>query len=320
MSIPLAQALQEFAPPLPLAVAYSGGADSTALLIACAQKWPGEVSAIHVNHGLQAAAAEFERHCRALCLQLNLPLFVCQVQALAAQGQSPEDAARRARYQAFANLSQSHPDNTALKNIAIAHHADDQVETLLLALSRGSGLPGFSAMPKRWQRNGISYHRPLLEVSGAVLRAWLTEQGQAFVTDPSNANQAYTRNRIRAQLLPVLESVFPHFRDTFARSAAHAAQGQNLLNQLAELDLASTGRPPKIEPLQLLDAPRQANALRHWLKVEHAIAPSTAQLHELVHQVAACTTRGHQIHIKVATGFVVRQGDQLDWYNAPLLP
>ena len=320
MTVPLAQALQVFSPPLPLAVAYSGGADSSALLLACAQKWPGQVSAIHINHGLQAASADFEQHCRDVCTRLELPIFVSHVYAKAAPGQSPEDAARRARYQAFVDLSQSHADNDALKNIAIAHHADDQVETLLLALSRGAGLPGLSAMPVSWQRGGILYHRPLLGVSGPEVRRWLVEQGQCFVTDATNADTTYTRNRIRAELLPVLERAFPQFRDTFSRSAAHAAQAHALLLEIAAQDLKLTGLPPKIDDLQSLGSERQANVLRHWLKTEHAATPSTAQLQELMHQVAACTTRGHQINIKVGTGLVARQGAHLHWYNARPLP
>ena len=98
-------AMQAFAPRLPLAVAFSGGADSTALLLACAERWPGQVQAFHVHHGLQAAADEFERHCVALCARLNVPLSVQRVDARHAPGQSPEDAARQARYKAFEALT-----------------------------------------------------------------------------------------------------------------------------------------------------------------------------------------------------------------------
>src|SRR5512145_1945692 len=101
MTRPLAQALQDFQPGLPLAVAYSGGADSTALLLACAERWPGQVSAIHIHHGLQAAADGFELHCRDFCARLGVPLQVLRVDARHAPGQSPEEAARSARYAAL---------------------------------------------------------------------------------------------------------------------------------------------------------------------------------------------------------------------------
>ena len=315
MSTPLAQAMRDFSPGLPLAVAYSGGADSTALLLACAEKWPGRVCAIHVHHGLQAAADGFERHCHDFCAQLGLPLHVCRVDARHAPGQSPEDAARRARYEAFRQLVQAGSVQPAIQDIAIAQQADDQVETMLLALSRGAGLPGLSAMPAQWQRDGIRYHRPLLGVAGPQLRDWLRARGVAWVSDPTNADEQFTRNRIRARLLPALEAAFPQFRDTFARSAAHAAQAQALLDEIAAQDLAQAGMPPAIARLQALSRARQANVLRHWLRTGHNAVPSAAQLQELLDQVEACTTRGHHIRLKVGTGFVEREGAVLNWYN-----
>ncbi|MDZ4074199.1 MAG: tRNA lysidine(34) synthetase TilS [Hylemonella sp.] len=313
MSRTLVQALQDFQPGLPLAVAYSGGADSTALLLACAERWPGQVSAIHIHHGLQAAADGFESHCREVCARLGVPLQVQRVNARPAPGQSPEEAARSARYVALRQCAEAH--DPPIRHIALAQHADDQVETLLLALSRGAGLPGLSAMPAQWARDGICYYRPLLEVSGTELRRSLRERGASWVEDPTNADEQYTRNRIRARLLPALQATFPQFRDTFARSAAHAAQAQHLLDELAAEDLARVGVPPQILAVQRLSRERQANLLRAWLRSSHATTPSAAQLQELLDQVGACTTRGHRIHLKVGRGFVQRQGPVLTWYN-----
>lgn len=315
MSKTLAQAMGGFEPGLPLAVAYSGGADSTALLLACAEKWPGQVSAIHIHHGLQAAADAFEQHCRAFCERLGVPLQVCRVDAHPAPGQSPEEAARRARYEAFRDIALSDTAPHAIKNIAVAQQADDQVETLLLALSRGAGLPGLSAMPAQWARDGIRYYRPLLDVPGAELRRWLRERGETWIDDPTNADQQFTRNRIRARLLPALDEAFPQFRDTFARSATHAAEAQRLLNEVAVDDLAQLGQPLQIALLQRLSRARQANVLRHWLRSAHGTVPSAAQLNELLDQIAACTTRGHRIRLKVGSGFVERRGAVLAWYN-----
>ncbi len=311
MSTLVDDAMRVFSPQLPLAVACSGGADSTALLVACAGKWPGQVYAIHVHHGLQAAADDFERHCVVLCAQLNVPLTVQRVDARHASGESPEDAARKARYKAFRAAAQEIQAQGAIKDIAIAQHADDQVETLLLALSRGAGLPGLAAMPGRWERDGLTYHRPLLAVPGALLRAWLVERGIRWVEDPTNSDERFTRNRIRARLLPALEEAFPQFRETFTRSARHAAQAQALLVELAQEDLALVGVPPVIKVLQNLSRARQANVLRHWLFSAHQAAPSTAQLEQLLGQIEACTTRGHNIDLKVAAGQVRRDGDVL---------
>ena len=306
-------ALQAFAPALPLAVALSGGADSTALLLACARRWPGQVRAIHVHHGLQAAADGFEQHCTALCRQLDVPLVVQRLDARHAPGQSPEDAARQARYQAFEVFARDHIQSNAIKSIALAQHADDQAETLLLALSRGAGVAGLAAMPARWDRAGLVWHRPLLQVAGADVRHWLRAQGQAWVEDPTNTDERFTRNRIRAQLLPALDAAFPSFRDTFARSADNAAQAAELLHEMAQQDLVLVGVPPQIKALQGLSRARQANVLRHWLRQAHHTTPAAAQLGELLDQVLACTTRGHQIRIKVGRGFVVRSGSGLDW-------
>lgn len=325
------RALARFQPGLPLAVACSGGADSTALLLACAEQWPGQVHAIHVHHGLQVAADGFEAQVHATCEALNLPLHVRRVDARHAPGQSPEDAARGARYAALSEAALM----AGVRDVALAQHADDQIETLLLALSRGAGLPGLASMPEAWERGGLRWHRPLLDVPGAELRAWLQARGLraggGWVEDPSNADERYTRNRIRARLLPVLGAVFPQFRATFARSAAHAAQAQRLLNELAVQDAAATGvgidpgHGPRIAELRALSRDRQANLLRHWLRQVHAAADpeggsanaSAAQLEELLDQVAACATRGHRIELKVGAGRVQRRGEILAWYNPP---
>lgn len=293
--------------PLPLAVAYSGGADSTVLLLAAAERWPGQVHAIHVHHGLQDAADAFEQHCRAVCLAVGVPLQVRRVHARNAPGESPEDAARIARYAALARGAR----DAGLQAVLLGQHADDQVETLLLALSRGAGLPGLAAMPPVFQRDGVPFVRPLLALGAKVIREWVAEQGIAVVEDPSNADTGFTRNRIRHLLLPALEEAFAHYRETFARSARHAAQAQELLEGVAAEDLARMGGVPAITALQQLARARQGNVLRHWLRAAHASSASTAQLEELLDQVADCTTRGHKIRIKVGAGFIERQGERL---------
>lgn len=296
----------------PFGVAYSGGADSCALLLAAAERWPGQVQAIHVHHGLQAAADDFVRVCEAVCAWLLVPLHVVQVDASHAPGGSPEDAARRARYAALAGAA----TQLGLGGVLLGQHADDQVETLLLALSRGAGLPGLSAMAAQFERGGVVFYRPLLQTSAASLREWLVQQQIPFVDDPTNTDERYTRNRIRARLLPALAGAFPQFRDTFARSAQHAAQAQALLEEVAREDLARVGMPPVIKALQGLSMPRQANLLRYWLREAHQATPSTAQLEQLLGQIAVCTTRGHQIHLKVGSGHVTRDGAVLHYTAA----
>lgn len=313
---PAASALQDFARAQqlrgPVAVALSGGVDSTALLLAARQCWPGQVRALHVHHGLQAAGDDFERHCLELCRALDVPMDVLKVQAHPAAGQSPQDAARRARYPALARGAAAQGCTMVL----LGQHADDQAETVLLALGRGAGLPGLAAMPERFERDGMAFGRPLLAVPAAAMRQWLLAQGQAFVDDPSNQDEHYSRNRLRARLMPALAEVIPHFRETLARSARHAAQAQQLLDELARDDLQRIGSPPRLRDLQVLSTPRQANALRHWLASAHGARPSAAQLDELLAQVAACITRGHHIELKVASGRVIRQSSELVYLQA----
>jgi tRNA(Ile)-lysidine synthase len=331
-------------------VAYSGGADSTALLLMALQAAPGKVSAVHVHHGLQAAADDFALHCEAFCHERDVPLAVLRVNAHAAAGQSPEDAARKARYTAIsehvltkkavfldqksrvADMEYAQSDTETIVNaptVLLAQHADDQVETLLLALSRGAGVDGLAGMAAQYERHGVQWARPFLSeflfMGSQQIRAWLAERGftarepgsanigQGWVEDPTNQSMQYTRNRIRAQLLPALSAVFPQYRDTFARSARNMAQAGELLAQAAMDLVAEVGMPPQIKALQALPRSSQTNYLRHWLKSQHQAMGSEAQMNELLSQIAACTTRGHNIHIKFAQGFVRREGHALSF-------
>jgi tRNA(Ile)-lysidine synthase len=299
------------------------------------------VSAVHVHHGLQTAADDFAAHCEAFCAQRGVPLTVLRVNAKAAAGQSPEDAARRARYAAISEYvwkknspvadmesAQSATDlGVDTPTVLLAQHADDQVETLLLALTRGAGVDGLAGMAAQFERYGVQWARPFLMpeyfMGSQQIRAWLAERGlsarepgsanigQGWVEDPTNQSMDFTRNRIRAQLLPALGAVFPQYRDTFARSARNMAQAVELLAQAAMDLVATVGMPPLIKALQTLPRNTQINYLRHWLKTQHQAMGSEAQMKELLDQIAACTTRGHSIRIKVAQGYVLRDGEKL---------
>ena len=310
--------LSTFEPRKPLAVAFSGGADSTALLWACHLKWPGQVHAVHVHHGLQSAADDFVQHCKGFCNLHHIPIEVAYVNAKHRLGQSPEDAARRARYQALEDVLLTKWGGH-IKDIALAQHADDQVETVVLALSRGSGLPGLSGMRAQWTHNLVNYHRPILGVPSDQLRAWATEHGLSWIEDPSNSDESFTRNKIRKKILPHLMQTFPNFRQTLSRSAAHMAQAQTLLLELATEDLASVGNPPHIKALQTLTEARRSNLLRHWLQGQ-GCRSSTAQMLELNRLIVACTTRGHDIQLKVGESCVVRRNAVLELVEYGVLP
>jgi tRNA(Ile)-lysidine synthase len=288
-----------------IVVALSGGVDSTALLHAATLRWPGRVAAVHVHHGLQAAADAFVACCQHSCSALGVPLSVLHVQARHLPGESPEDAARRARYRAIADHVKTHFAGRS-GHVLLAQHADDQLETVLLALSRGAGLAGLAAMPQIADRFGLAWHRPFLHLSAAQLRAHATEHGLTWMEDPSNADLRFTRNKIRLQVLPSLLQAFPSMRETAARSARHAASAQRVLQELAAQDEPLVGQPPAIAALQALSADRMALALRHWLKAQHQTTPSEAQIQALMRQIRSCTTRGHRIDLRVGAGHVRR--------------
>lgn len=293
----------------PLVVAFSGGADSTALLHVAQQCWPHAVHAVHINHGLQAAATDFERHCQQVCTTWGVPLRVVRPHIRVHPGDSLEAVAREHRYAALTDAARA----VNASAVWLAHHADDQLETLLLALSRGAGVPGLAAMPSTWVVDGQPFGRPWLAVPGAALQAHVASHSLPHMEDPTNADLRFTRNRIRQRLLPVLREVFPSLAQTAARTARHCAQASRLLDGLAADDLQAVGEPPRIQALRALPADRLANALRLWLRRHSAQGPSAAQLEQLMKQVLAATTRGHRLDLRVAQGKVCRVGDGLKY-------
>lgn len=297
------------------AVAFSGGADSTALLVEQA-RWiaaggPAPLLALHVHHGLQPAADAFVAHAQAFCEALNVQvptrLAVTHAQVQLPPRASIEAQARGARYDALAALAREQGVDTVL----LAQHADDQVETVLIALGRGSGVAGLAGMAPSFVHQGTRFARPLLEVAGPELRRWLSDAGIPWIDDPSNADERHTRNRLRRRLMPALEQALPDFRVTFTRSARLAHAAQALLEEQAGEDLERIGDPPSIDALRGLSAMRAANVLRHWLRTRHGTIGSQAQIDALIAVAQACATRGHDIHIKVGLGYVERDGDRL---------
>lgn len=252
-------------------VALSGGLDSSALLhmlVRLSEREPlPPVSAIHVHHGLQPAADGWVTACQQLCDRLDVPLQVCHVQV--APTASLEAAAREARYRAFA----AHLEEGEV--LLIAQHADDQAETLLFRLLRGAGVRGLAGMPTQRALGSGSLLRPLLDCRRAELEAYAVEQGLTWQEDPSNADQRYARNYLRHQVLPAFRQRWPQASLTLARTAGHCQEAQQLLDELAQLDLqAASGASmhpwlpcPSLDlaPLAALSDARQRNAMRCWL-------------------------------------------------------
>lgn len=284
----LLERLQAWPRPAGYQVAYSGGMDSHVLLHAMAALRPAlgvPVAAVHVNHGLQADAARWDTHCRAVCAALGLAYTSLEVDARAARGDSPEAAARAARYRALADwLPAGHC-------LLTAQHRDDQAETLLLQLLRGAGVHGLAAMPAHGAFAAGTRLRPLLDVPRAALLDYAGREGLHWVSDPSNFDTGYDRNYLRHQVLPVLTARWPATDASLARGAAHQAEAAALLDAVARQDLATaTGGAPgrlHLPAVTALSVARQRNVLRYWLRQQTGSTPSTAVLARILHDLPA---------------------------------
>lgn len=281
-----AEALARTPPGRPVWIALSGGLDSCLLLTLAAraaQRHPRPLYAIHVNHGLQAAAADFEGHCRALCSRLGVPLFVEHVRVEVA-GQGVEAAAREARYAAFARRVK------AGETLWLAQHADDQAETLLLAALRGSGVRGLAGMPAERDWRGYRLVRPMLAFTRVELEDFARRFALAWVEDPSNRDTGLDRNFLRRDILPRLTQRWPGASQALARSAAQAGEADGLLDELAALDLAAAGGEPaclRVAALRTLPPARQRLLVRHACQCLGLPTPPAARLATLLAQFEA---------------------------------
>ncbi len=273
-----------------VAVALSGGRDSVALLHAlraavAAGSLPLRVAALHVHHGLQAQADQWDDFCASLCRDWELPFFSRRVTVSQQHGEGLEAAARRARYAALEAMC----DEAGAELLLFAHHLDDQVETVLLRLFRGSGLAGLGGMPRLRRmgaRQQIVLLRPWLEVARDDIEAYCAANALTWIDDPSNDDPRFARNALRGQM-PALVAAFPALRANVAQAAAHLAQAGELLDALTTQTMAALVRPARdAGTLAELDlpglralSPAQADAvLRLWLRELGVQAPSTARL------------------------------------------
>jgi len=268
-----------------LVVAFSGGLDSSVLLHMLSEQkatFGFKLEAVHVHHGLSPNADDWASFCQKSCKALNIPIRVVKVDVAKDSGVGTEAAARHARYEA---LSQSDADL-----ILLAHHQDDQAETLIIQLLRGSGVKGLAAMPIIDSERRL--FRPLLDISRAELLRYATAHDLAWIEDESNQDQRYDRNYLRHALMPVIERRFKSAKKVLARTAGHMAESAELLDDLAVIDAACTGlsewdikqRLP-LACLQQLSLPRARNLLRWWLALNQLDMPSAARLEEMLSQL-----------------------------------
>jgi tRNA(Ile)-lysidine synthase len=282
-------------------VAVSGGADSAMLAVHAAALARGaawSLHLLHVHHGLFEAADAWADTVQALGDALQAPVHILRVQVPLDAGKGIEAAARQARYAALSQAAAA----LGLRHILLAHHRDDQAETVLLRLLRGAGPTGLAAMAPRVERDGVVYLRPWLDVPRARVRAaaqaYAASHGWLPVQDPSNADPRYTRAALRTMLVPSLDARWPGWQGILARHARLADEAARVLDEVARDDLAALEPSAQGDSFSLalwrrLSAPRQSQVLRHWLGLHGARMPTEARLAELTKQLRQLHGLGH---------------------------
>jgi len=266
-------------------VAFSGGLDSAVLLHALTElrgrnsRW--RLRAVHIDHQLQPQSGDWAAQCRHVAESLDVELTVERVTIDSNDAMGLEAAARAARYAVF-RRSLDHGEV-----LLTAHHADDQAETVLLALMRGSGVQGLAGMPAK-KFFALGWHvRPLLGFTREELDAWARERGLTSIVDPSNALLRHDRNYLRHEVLPKLRARWPSASGSITRSASHLGEALELLEQRAAADLQSCAleRCLKVDALRRLTPSRRRNVLRYWLRLRGLPLPSTRKLAGLEHDL-----------------------------------
>jgi tRNA(Ile)-lysidine synthase len=279
-------------------VAYSGGRDSHVLLHALCglrEKLQAPLSAVHVDHGLQTASPRWAEHCREISRQLQIPLEIIRLALQPEKGRSLEEQARQERYRAFSGLMR--PGEMLL----MAHHQEDQAETVLLQLLRGAGPAGLAAMPIVVEFGPGYQARPLLAQPRRVLDEYALSNRLIWVEDPSNQETGFDRNYLRREVMPLLTERWPSLARTLARSARHCAEAQGLIDEVAGQDLLRLLKPGGdtllLSGLVSLSAPKGRAVLRAWIRGKGFQLPNTARLDRILMEMSsAAEERNPLVH------------------------
>ncbi|MGH8441942.1 MAG: tRNA lysidine(34) synthetase TilS [Nevskiaceae bacterium] len=271
--------------------AFSGGLDSTVLLHRL-RHGGLPVKALHVNHHLQPAANRWVEHCRTVCTQLDVPIYILDVKVDPNDAEGPEAAARRVRYDAFQSVMR--PGDC----LVTAHHQDDQAETVLLRLLRGAGVAGLAAMRTHVPFAGGTLWRPLLRHSRAALRDYAERHALSWIEDPHNLDPRYARSFLRNEIFPRFAQRWPQAIELLARTAEHCGDAVELLDQAAAADLETAVIPAKraeraragiqslsVQRLLALPKARRSNLLRYWAAQGGFETPPFDALSRLEHEV-----------------------------------
>ncbi|MGH8476392.1 MAG: tRNA lysidine(34) synthetase TilS [Methylococcales bacterium] len=265
-------------------IAFSGGLDSSVLLDLCVRgagvQNRKRFCAVHVNHGLHAQSPQWAGHCVEICASLAIDCRILTLEGIAQPGRSLEEAARSARYEALRKCVQQ---NTV---VLTAQHRDDQAETILLQLLRGSGLKGLSGMPESIAFGPGVLHRPLLQIARERIRSYAEARKLNWIEDPSNADTRHQRNYLRHEIMPHLRERWPAVDKTLARSAKHCADAQ----QLIDLEVETWFRPLieadpntlSISKLNAFDQGQKRLLVRHWISRCGYLSPNAVKLEQII--------------------------------------
>ncbi|CAM3719110.1 tRNA lysidine(34) synthetase TilS [Roseateles saccharophilus] len=289
-----------------VAVAFSGGLDSTALLHATVRAAAGgqRVIALHVHHGLQSQADDWALHCERVARELGAGFACARLDGVPARGDSVEAWAREGRHLALRDMAVAAGADLLL----LAHHRRDQAETFLLQALRGAGVAGLAGMPRMQWRDGVCWARPWLDRPRDLIRAYAEHQGLGWIEDPSNADARYARNRLRQTLWPA----FPAAESGLAQAARWAQQAVALATEVAAEDLARLVTRERLDLAALgrLSPARASNALRAWLS-GHTAAPAS-----LVERLLSEWRRGATLSWPAPGGALHAYRDGLFWEAA----
>ena len=293
-----------------VAVACSGGVDS-AMLALHATLWARQqgitLHFFHVHHGLQQRAEGWVQHVHHLAQRFGVACHTQRVHVDLTQGDGLESAARTARYQAFEQMAAL----TGVRHIFLGHHLDDQAETVLLRLLRGAGPTGMKAMAEKTERNGLVYLRPLLAIPRSDLVAVAHEFAKLShwepVWDPTNLQDDYTRGALRDRLTPHLNERWRGWQRVLVRHAQQSQQADEVLNEVAEADLAQLDLNESDQSFDLalwrkLSVARQALVLRYWLAQQGMLMPTQARLDDMMRQLRQLHALGFDRQMQVKHG------------------
>lgn len=301
-----------------LCVAYSGGLDSTVLL-EIAHAYCKQVNiplyAVHVNHGISPNADDWHKHCQDQCLQRKIPFYSESLSVKKVPQQSLEALARDARYQIL--------DKYAGKDkvVLLAQHQNDQAETLLIQLKRGSGIKGLSAMPPSiTKKSGVQYLRPLLELTRKDLHDYAIKHELCWVEDESNQDNTYDRNFLRNEVLPLMISRWPSFNKTLARSARHCGQADEVNTEYMTLlsESVISNKCIDLRELCKYSSATQECFIRYWLSIEYELSPTSAQLSDIV-RMSALSDNADENTVKKPSPHIVLANRVIERYKETLL-